>query len=83
MRPLYHFWSVVRKYDERHDSWFIIDAVSDNQYMEIVAPQSTGKPVPVPNPSSVNNGRLELAKKPRYIKPFIIRFYCFSIFNKN
>ena len=51
--------------------------------MEIVAPQSTAKPVPVPNPSSVNNGRLELAKKPRYIKPFIIRFYCFSIFNKN
>ena len=65
MRLLYHFWCIVRRHEKRPHhhafinewAWFIIDAVSDNQYADIAAPSSAERPVPIPTPSPVNNGR--------------------------
>ena len=58
------FLSVVTKHEERahfHEfvnewTWFIIDAVFGNQYVDVVAPPSAGRPVPIPTPSPVKNG---------------------------
>ena len=62
-RSLCHFWCIVRRYEERvhfHEfinewTWFLVDAVSDDQYIDIVAPPCARLPLPIPTPSSVNN----------------------------
>ena len=61
-RSLCHFWCIVRRYEERvhfHEfinKWtFLVDAVSDDQYTDIVAPPCAGRPLSIPTPSSVNN----------------------------
>ena len=64
--------------DLRHDrvneyieEWmqFVLDAVSYDQYLDMVEPPSAEEPVPVPTPSPVKNGMSLLTNRSRYINP--------------
>ena len=48
---------------------FVLDAVSYDQYLDMVEPPSAEEPVPVPTPSPVKNGMSLLTNRSRYINP--------------